>query len=87
MNVHLKRLLKLNLDDRIELARELSDSIDRELEASPISDELKAEIDRRIAEYKADPSKSVSYAEVRRRMKSATAKARRTRSRRMKLRR
>ena len=87
MNVHLKELLKLPLDDRIEVARELSDSVERELEASPISDDLKAEIDRRIADHEADPSRSVSYAEVRRRMKSAIANARRTRTRRMKRRR
>ena len=87
MNAHLKELLALSIDDRIELVEELWDSIETELEASPISDDLRAEIDRRIAEYEADPSKSVSYAEARRRIKSAIAKARQARSRRMKLRR
>ena len=87
MNAHLKQLLALSLDDRIELVEELWESIEKELETSPIPESVKMEIDRRFAEYDADPSKSVSYAEVRRQMKSAIAKARRTRSRRMKLRR
>jgi putative addiction module component (TIGR02574 family) len=66
MNAHLKQLLALSLDDRIELVEELWESIEKELETSPIPDSVKAEIDRRFAEYDADPSKSVSYAEVRR---------------------
>jgi len=82
MNAHLKELLSLSLDDRIELVEELWESIEKELEASPIPDSLKAEIDRRLAEYDADPSKSFTYAEVRRRMKSARMKSRRMKSRR-----
>ena len=69
MNAHLKQLLALSLDDRIELVEELWDSIEKELEASPVPDSVKAEVDRRIDEYLADPSKALTYAEVRRRMK------------------
>jgi putative addiction module component (TIGR02574 family) len=50
MNAHLKELLALSLDDRIELVEELWESIEKELEASPIPNSVKAEIDRRLAE-------------------------------------
>lgn len=75
MNAHLKDLLALSLDDRIELVDELWENIEAELEASPISESVKAEIDRRLAEYDADPSKSFTYAELRRRMKSSPTKS------------
>jgi putative addiction module component (TIGR02574 family) len=75
MNAHLKELLALSLDDRIELVEELWESIEAELEASPIPDSVKAEIDRRVDAYLADPSKSFTYAEMRRRVKSSRMKS------------
>ena len=84
MNAHLKELLALSLNDRIELVEELWESIEAELETSPVSESLKAEIDRRVDAYLADPSKSFTYAEVRRRMKSGRMKSGRMKSGRMK---
>lgn len=89
MRKTLKELNSLPIDDRIVLVAGLQESIDAELielEKQPIRREVMDEIDRRFAEYEADPSKSFTYAEVRRGMKSAIAKARQERSRRTKLR-
>ncbi len=64
-------------------AENLKESIEADLNAvqkRPIPRAIREEIDRRIAEYEAGPSKSFSFAEVRRRMKSAIGKARRAKS-------
>jgi len=52
MNVTAKSLGidKLNIVDQIELIGDIWDGISREIESRPLSDELKAELDRRIEE-------------------------------------
>lgn len=52
----LEQALRLPADDRRKLADDLYDSIDRGVDGFELSDEQKAEIDRRLAEYEKDPS-------------------------------
>ena len=69
MNVRLEDLKHLPLAERVQLVEDLWDSIAAELEAIPISDSVKVEMDRRLEEYLKDPSTAVSYEAVKRRMK------------------
>ena len=54
----------LTTDERIVLAQELWDSVGGEIEAAPISPELAAELDRRIALADADPGRGKPWEEV-----------------------
>ena len=63
-------LLKLPAADRVELAMALWDSLqepDRETSVGLSQEEL-AELERRSAEHRADPSTAVPWSEVRRKL-------------------
>lgn len=60
----LSDLLQLPPDQRLELAMALWDSIERAPEAElafPLTPELRAELDRRLAEHRADPGSAVTW--------------------------
>jgi putative addiction module component (TIGR02574 family) len=59
-----KELFELSPDERIELGQELLDSAQAE-ELPPLTDEQKAEIDRRLEEHERDPSSAIPWEEVR----------------------
>jgi putative addiction module component (TIGR02574 family) len=48
------KLSKLPIDERIKLVEELWDSIAADQKALPLTDEQKAELDRRLDAYEAD---------------------------------
>lgn len=58
----------LSVADRLQLVGDIWDSIAEEANAAPevlpLTDEQKAELDRRLAEYDADPSTSVPMDEA-----------------------
>jgi len=58
----------LSVADRLQLVGDIWDSIAEEANAAPevlpLTDEQKAELDRRLAEYDADPSTGVPMDEV-----------------------
>jgi len=68
MNVRLEDLAALPLQQRIKLVEDLWNSIAAELEKSPVSEDVKAEIRRRREEYVRDPSCAVDWDVVRRRL-------------------
>lgn len=57
---------ELPVQEKLDLINELWDGIASGDAAVPISDELAAELERRLAAHKADPSASSSAEEVRR---------------------
>ena len=61
-------ILELPVPERIRLVELIWDSIAAVPEAIPISDELKAELDRRLAEFEADPDAGSPWEEVRERI-------------------
>jgi putative addiction module component (TIGR02574 family) len=65
--VRLSDILSLPIGERIRLVEEIWDSIARESEALPLTDEQKAELDRRLEELEADPSSGVPWEEARKR--------------------
>jgi putative addiction module component (TIGR02574 family) len=60
----------LSIAERLQLVEDLWDSIVAEApdEAFPMTPELAAEIDRRLAEHEADPSTAIPWDEVRARV-------------------
>jgi putative addiction module component (TIGR02574 family) len=62
----LKEALQLPLEERIELAQELLDSVGPGAdELPPLTPEQMQEIDRRLAEHEKNPSRALSGEEVR----------------------
>jgi len=60
----IRELLKLSVEERLQLIGELWDSIEAE-ELPPLSDAWKKEIERRLAEHEADPSSGLDWETVR----------------------
>jgi putative addiction module component (TIGR02574 family) len=69
MNIKLEELFKLSPAERIQLAEDLWDSVAADPESiPPLSEAQIAEIESRLAEHARDPSNSVSWEEVRKRL-------------------
>ncbi len=66
----LAALRQLSVAERLQLVEDLWDGIaaDAPDEAFPITPELAAELDRRLAEHEADPASAVPWDEVRARL-------------------
>jgi putative addiction module component (TIGR02574 family) len=58
-------LLKLSEAERIQLAQDLWDSIPADSDALPLSTEQLEEMERRLAEHRADPRTSIPADEAR----------------------
>ena len=69
-NPHLDELLRLPPAERLEAIGELWDSLESLAELFPLTDEERAELDRRIADDEADPRPGVTWAELRRQLES-----------------
>ena len=61
-------ILELPVAERIRLVEVIWDSIAAVPEAVPMSEDLKAELDRRLAEFEANPEAGSPWAEVRERI-------------------
>ena len=68
---HAVELLKspLTVEQRLELIGELWDSIPESLDALPVPDWHREELERRLAEADANPQEAVSWEEVRRQLR------------------
>jgi len=66
MNPNMQRFPyhELSVDERLILVGEIWDSIADESGAVPLSSAQRAELDRRFAEYRANPSQTFSWDEV-----------------------
>ncbi len=64
----------LSVEDRIELAGEIWDSVEREIESSPLTEAQRAELERRLADSNARPDDVVPWEDVKAR---ALARSRR----------
>ncbi|HWD27180.1 MAG TPA: addiction module protein [Rhizomicrobium sp.] len=56
----IRDLFKLPADEKLELVDALLDSLGDE-ELPPLSDAMKAELERRVAEHEADPSSAIPW--------------------------
>ncbi|MCA9077241.1 MAG: addiction module protein [Planctomycetaceae bacterium] len=57
---------KLSIPERLALIGEIWDSITAEGKAIPLTDEQKAELDRRMAEHDKNPDAAIPWEEIRR---------------------
>lgn len=56
---------KLPIPERIQLVEDIWDSIAEDARTLPLTDEQRAELDRRWAEHEADPSSAIPWDQVR----------------------
>lgn len=61
---------ELPVEDKLELINDLWEGIVASEEVVPISDELAAELGRRLAAHRADPSRTVSPEQLRARIRA-----------------
>ena len=65
-----KDILDLSVSERIQLAQDIWDSVAKVPESLSLSDEEKAEIDRRLDAYHQDPNAGSPWSVVRDRIRS-----------------
>ncbi len=63
-------ILKLSVSERIQLVQDIWDSIAEVPDSVPLTDEQKAELDRRLDAYHRDPKAGSPWSVVRERFKS-----------------
>jgi putative addiction module component (TIGR02574 family) len=61
----LAEILQLSVDERIQLAQDIWDSIAAVPEAIPLSDAQREELDRRLAAYERNPDEGIPWEEFR----------------------
>lgn len=64
-----KKILDLSVSERIQLAQDIWDSVAEAPEALALSDEEKAEIERRLEAYHQDPGAGSPWSVVRERIR------------------
>ena len=60
----IENVLELSASDRLEVMEEIWDSLDEEKVGSGLTDAMRAELDRRLADHEANPSDAVSWGHV-----------------------
>ena len=70
MSVSREELRKLPIAERLELVEDLWDSIARESDQLTLTQAQMDELDRRLADYEADPDAGVPWEEVRDRVRN-----------------
>jgi putative addiction module component (TIGR02574 family) len=64
-SLDIREILKLSVSERIQLVEEIWDSIAAHPERLPVTGAQKAELDRRLADYRANPGQGRTWEEVR----------------------
>ena len=67
----LAKAAKLSVDERIELVEAIWDTVGPDLEAVPLPESHRAELDRRLEDLEDDPDAGSSWEEVRARLERA----------------
>lgn len=84
MNVTMNEILKLSINDRLDIANQIWKSLPKEKVSPPISEEVKILLTNRLNKYKDNPNLGISLEESKQRNKSKIELHRRTRTRRAK---
>lgn len=63
--VDLREILKLSLAERLQLVEDIWDSIASSPEDLPVTEAQRQELDRRLAEYRANPAAGRTWEEIR----------------------
>ncbi|OFW40192.1 MAG: addiction module protein [Acidobacteria bacterium RIFCSPLOWO2_12_FULL_60_22] len=64
-SVNIQDILKLPIEERIELVEAIWDSIAASPESLPVTEAQKRELDRRLAEHRATPQSGKRWEEIR----------------------
>lgn len=64
MSTQISDILQLSIAERIQLVEDIWDSIAVVPEAVPLTEEQKAELDRRLESYQANPDEGISWQEL-----------------------
>lgn len=64
-NLNIREILKLSVSERIQLVEEIWDSIAAHPESLPVTDVQKSELERRLADYHANPDQGRTWEQVR----------------------
>jgi putative addiction module component (TIGR02574 family) len=56
---------KLSIEEKLELANAIHESVAKEIENSPLTDAQKAELDRRISDMDANPDGDIPWETIR----------------------
>jgi putative addiction module component (TIGR02574 family) len=70
-NTQVAEIMELSVTERLRIVEDIWDSIAADSDKLGISDELRAELDRRMRSYEADPEAGVSWEELRDRLISS----------------
>ncbi len=65
--IDLRPILELPVSERLRVLEEIWDSLAADVDAAPLSEEVKQELDLRLAELEADPNSGVPWEEARKR--------------------
>ncbi len=69
MNTQLSEILQLSVAERIQLVEDIWDSIAIVPEAVSLTDEQKAELDRRLESYRANPNEGISWNDLKEKLR------------------
>ena len=69
MSTQLAEILQLSVAERIQLVEDIWDSIATVPDAVEMTDEQKAELDRRLEAYQANPSEGISWNELKEKLR------------------
>ena len=71
-NISIAAILELPVQERIRLVELIWDSVAAESDSMEISPELRAELDRRLADFEANPEAGYTWDEVKARLKDGS---------------
>ena len=69
MNTQLSDILQLSVAERIQLVEDIWDSIATVPEAISLTDEQKAELERRLETYQANPSEGIPWKDLKEKLR------------------
>jgi len=68
--INLDEILRLPVEDRIDLVEQIWDSVAADADALPITPEQREELDRRLEDHERNPNDVVEWSVVRERIRS-----------------
>lgn len=70
MSVNLDEIRRMSVPERLKLLDDIWETLMEEQEVLPLTDAQAREIDRRLAEYRANPEVAAGWEEVRHRLRA-----------------
>lgn len=68
MNTNVADILELSVAERIQIVEEIWESIAADSSKLPLTDEMRAELDRRLEAYDKDPEAGIAWEELEKRL-------------------